>query len=175
MAEPSERPKNSNFGSGPCAKRPGWNVEAVADAAVGRSHRSSVGKSKLKFCCTETKAMLGLPDDYLVGIVPASDTGAVEMVMWSMLGPRPVDICYFETFGKLWYDDAVDQLKLDNVREFAAPFGPGHPHLVPYSPSPVLPWQLRPLASPPPAPRRRPQARCRTSLAPTRRTTSFSR
>lgn len=121
--QPTDRPSCASFGSGPCTKRPGWTFEAVQDAPLGRSHRSAIGKAKLKACCEETKAILGLPDDYLVGVVPASDTGAVEMVMWSMLGPRPVDICYWETFGKTWYDDAVNQLKLEGVREFCAPFG----------------------------------------------------
>ena len=118
--EPKVRPNNPNFGSGPCAKRPGWTGDAISDAALGRSHRSSLGKAKLAeairrdaraarpvhscsgrgaWCSQaidETHALLGLPKDYLVGIVPASDTGAVEMVMWSMLGERPVDICHWE-------------------------------------------------------------------------------
>jgi phosphoserine aminotransferase len=136
--KPGDRPTCANFGSGPCTKRPGWTFEAVKDAPLGRSHRSNIGKAKLKACCDETKAILGLPDDYLVGVVPASDTGAVEMVMWSMLGSRPVDICYWETFGQTWYDDAVNQLKLDGVREFSAPFG-AHPR-----------QRRRPAAAPPP-------------------------
>jgi len=121
--QPTHRPSCANFGSGPCTKRPGWSFDALSASALGRSHRSALGKAKLKACCDETKQILGLPDGYLVGVVPASDTGAVEMVMWSMLGPRPVDICYWETFGKTWYDDAVNQLKLEGVREFSAPFG----------------------------------------------------
>lgn len=99
MQKPTVKPARAAFGSGPCPKRPGWTLDALADAPVGRSHRSAIGKAKLKQAIDETKALLGLPDDYLVAIVPASDTGAVEMVMWSMLGSRPVDICHWETFG----------------------------------------------------------------------------
>mmetsp|Transcript_10317 Transcript_10317/g.22453 ORF Transcript_10317/g.22453 Transcript_10317/m.22453 type:complete len:391 (-) Transcript_10317:217-1389(-) len=122
-AEPSVRPNNPNFGSGPCAKRPGWELNALKDAALGRSHRSSLGKAKLAASLEQTHALLGLPKDYLVGIVPASDTGAVEMIMWSMLGERPVDICHWESFGKTWYDDAVKELKLENVNDISADFG----------------------------------------------------
>ncbi|KAG8461245.1 hypothetical protein KFE25_002434 [Diacronema lutheri] len=113
MQKPTTKPINPAFGSGPCPKRPGWSLAALADAPMGRSHRSTVGKAKLKKAIDETKALLKLPDDYLVAIVPASDTGAVEMVMWSMLGPRPVDICHWETFGGEWFTDAAQQLKLD--------------------------------------------------------------
>ncbi|EOD07939.1 hypothetical protein EMIHUDRAFT_438446 [Emiliania huxleyi CCMP1516] len=121
--EPKVRPNNPNFGSGPCAKRPGWTGDAISDAALGRSHRSSLGKAKLAEAIDETHALLGLPKDYLVGIVPASDTGAVEMVMWSMLGERPVDICHWESFGTTWYSDAVKELKLEKVTNIKAEFG----------------------------------------------------
>jgi len=150
--QPTVRPKVANFGSGPCTKRPGWTLDALKDAPLGRSHRSTIGKIKLKACCEETKAILGLPDDYLVGVVPASDTGAVEMVMWSMLGPRPVDICYWETFGKTWYSDAVDELKLENVRKIDAPFGaPAGVVAPPYYCAPVCSAGLT-APSPPRAP-----------------------
>jgi phosphoserine aminotransferase len=119
-SKPSETPACPNFSSGPCAKRPGWTLDALKDATTGRSHRSSAGKSKLEQCCDLTHEILGLPKDYVVGIVPASDTGAVEMVMWSMLGERPVDICHWESFGKGWLDDAVKELKLENVNEITS-------------------------------------------------------
>jgi len=120
MRQPKTKPSCPNFSSGPCAKRPGWNLKALGDAALGRSHRSSLGKKKLAQAIDLTKEILQLPEDYLVGIVPASDTGAVEMVMWSMLGCKPVDICYWEAFGKGWYDDAINELKLENVNKITS-------------------------------------------------------
>jgi phosphoserine aminotransferase len=123
MAKPSIRPGCPNFASGPCAKRPGWSPAALADAALGRSHRAKIGKDKLKQVIDETKALLGLPADYLAGIVAASDTGAVEAALWSLLGPRPVDVFAWESFGKDWVTDCVKQLKLPQVRSFAADFG----------------------------------------------------
>merc|ERR1712087_471264 len=122
-SEPTLKPGSANFGSGPCAKRPGWNFEALNEAPLGRSHRSSLGKAKLTAAIEGTHSLLGPPKDYLVGIVPASDTGAVEMVMWSMLGERPVDLCYWESFGKTWYEDATKELKLENVTQICADFG----------------------------------------------------
>jgi phosphoserine aminotransferase len=116
--KPTVRPVCANFGSGPCAKRPGWSLDALAGAALGRSHRSALSKGKLEKAITQTKELLPLPLGYEVGIVPASDTGAVEMVMWSMLGPRPVDLCHWEHFGSEWFTDAVKQLQLKDVRDF---------------------------------------------------------
>ena len=121
--KPSRLPDCISFGSGPCRKRPGWSLDALADAPVGRSHRSTIGKAKLKKALVDTKRILRLPDDYLVGIVPASDTGAFEMAMWSMLGARPVDVCHWETFGKGWMTDAVNELKLKDVTKFGADWG----------------------------------------------------
>lgn len=121
--KPAIRPQNPNFGSGPTSKRPGWSLAGLKDAAIGRSHRSSVGKAKLKEVIDRSKAMLGLPEDYLLGIVPASDTGAFEMAMWSMLGARPVDVLAFESFGKGWLTDATKQLKLSPLNELSADYG----------------------------------------------------
>lgn len=112
-AMPTVKPDSPNFGSGPCKKRPGWTPEALADGALGRSHRSALGKAKLKEAIEMSKELLGLPEGYHLGIVPASDTGAYEMAMWSMLGSRPVDMCYWESFGKGWMTDATAQLKLN--------------------------------------------------------------
>lgn len=121
-SKPTTKPASPCFSSGPCKKRPGYVLEdALADAPLGRSHRSTLGKAKLAEAIQRTKDVLQIPDDYRVAIVPASDTGAVEMVMWSMLGLLPVDLCYWESFGKGWLTDAVSHLKLDNVTEFAAP------------------------------------------------------
>jgi phosphoserine aminotransferase len=120
---PSVRPGNPQFGSGPTTKRPGWSLSALVDAALGRSHRSALGKSKLKRAIDETRELLELPSDYLVGIVPGSDTGAYEMAMWSVLGARPVDVFHWESFGKGWLTDAKKHLKLPQVHEYSAPYG----------------------------------------------------
>ena len=122
-AQPAARPVNPCFSSGPCAKRPGWSLQNLENAFLGRSHRAKGGKAKLKDAIERTKAILGVPEDYLVGIVPASDTGAVEMAMWTMLGARPVDLLAFESFGAGWVSDAVKQLKLADARVLEAPYG----------------------------------------------------
>ena len=123
MTTPSVRPNNPNFSSGPCAKRPGWDAGALANALVGRSHRSKEGRARLKDVIARSRAVLGLPDDYLLGIVPASDTGAVEMALWSILGSRGVDVFAWESFGEGWITDIVKQLKLTDVRSFTADYG----------------------------------------------------
>jgi phosphoserine aminotransferase len=123
IAAPAVRPRSANFSSGPCAKRPGWTLKALADAPLGRSHRAKVGKSKLKQAIDLTREILQVPADYRIGIVPASDTGAVEMAMWSLLGARGVDVLAWESFGEGWVTDIVKQLKLSDVREFKAPYG----------------------------------------------------
>jgi phosphoserine aminotransferase len=121
---PEVRPRRPEFSSGPCAKRPGWSAEAVvARAFLGRSHRAGGPKAQLKAVIDRTAALLGVPAGYRVGIVPASDTGAVEMAMWSMLGARPVDMLAWESFGSGWVTDVVKQLKLDDVRVIEAPYG----------------------------------------------------
>ena len=112
-ARPEARPARNHFSSGPCAKRPGWSPDILADAVLGRSHRSKPGKARLQLAIDRTRAVLQVPDTHLIGIVPGSDTGAVEMAMWSMLGPRPVQLLAFESFGKDWVTDALKQLKLD--------------------------------------------------------------
>ena len=121
--KPTLKPKNPNFSSGPCSKRPGYTVSALADTPFGRSHRSTVGKAKLEESIEKTKKLLNIPDDYKVGIVPASDTGAFEMAMWSMLGQRGVDVLYWESFGKGWAGDIQKQLKLSNVNILEADYG----------------------------------------------------
>ncbi len=121
--KPEIRPKNPEFSSGPCKKRPGWHTGVLRTDVLGRSHRSKLGKHRLAEAIDKTKSILHIPDDYLVGIVPASDTGAYEMAMWSMLGCKPVDACYWESFGKGWFGDVKKHLKLDNVTEFSAPYG----------------------------------------------------
>jgi phosphoserine aminotransferase len=123
LPRPDARPANPNFSSGPCAKRPGYDLAALQADTLGRSHRSALGKSVLGRVCAQTAEMLGLPEGYRVGVVPASDTGAFEMAMWSMLGARPVDVFSWESFGKGWAGDITQQLKLENVRSFTAPYG----------------------------------------------------
>ncbi len=117
--QPAARPDNPRFSSGPCAKPPTFSLDALSGAPLGRSHRAADGKAKLKQAIDETRALLGVPDDYRIGIVPASDTGAYEMAMWTMLGARPSETLAWESFGKGWVTDAVKQLKLDDntVRE----------------------------------------------------------
>jgi len=120
---PAVRPARPFFSSGPCAKRPGWTTQVLDTALLGRSHRSGPGKAKLKSAIDRTKKLLGIPDGYRVGIVPASDTGAVEMAMWSMLGPKPVDCFAWESFGEDWITDTIKQLKVEGSRVFKAPYG----------------------------------------------------
>jgi len=123
MEKPSIKTKCPNFSSGPCAKRPGWTVDALKSALVGRSHRSKEGKARLNEVSERMKRVLGLPQDYRIGVVAGSDTGAVELAMWTMLGPRPVDIFGWESFGKGWITDAVKHLKLSGVNEYKADYG----------------------------------------------------
>lgn len=113
--KPPVKPKNPEFSSGPCKKRPGYSLANLRTDPLGRSHRSKLGKSRLQKAITDTKAILGVPDDYVCGIVPASDTGAYEMAMWNMLGERPIDACYWESFGKGWSDDAIKHLGLKDI------------------------------------------------------------
>ena len=120
---PAQKPNCANFSSGPCAKRPGWTPENLKNAALGRSHRAKVGKAKLKLAIDLTREILRVPADYRIGIVPASDTGAVEMALWSMLGARGVDMVAWESFGSTWVSDVVKQLKLADVRQLNADYG----------------------------------------------------
>ena len=122
-AKPAQRPARPEFSSGPCAKRPGWSPKNLASAVLGRSHRSKPGKSRLKRAIDRTREVLQVPDDYLIGITPGSDTGAVEMALWSLLGPRPVQLLAFESFGKDWATDVVKQLKLPDVEVLDAAYG----------------------------------------------------
>src|SRR3954463_4684786 len=122
VAKPASRPNVPHFSSGPCAKRPGWNPQNLKDAALGRSHRAKVGKAKLKLAIELTREVLEVPADYRIGIVPASDTGAVEMALWSLLGARPVTLLAWESFGEGWVTDVVKQLKLD-ATVIEAPYG----------------------------------------------------
>jgi phosphoserine aminotransferase len=121
--KPAIKPKCPNFSSGPCAKHPGFSLDELKDTPLGRSHRSSLGKAKLQESIEKSKKILGLPENYLVGIVPASDTGAFEMAMWSLLGPRGVDVLVWESFSQGWATDIEKQLKLPNTRVFKADYG----------------------------------------------------
>jgi phosphoserine aminotransferase len=123
IAKPSGRPIVPHFSSGPCAKRPGWSLQALTDAVLGRSHRSKIGKAKLKRAIDLTRDILEVPADYRIGIVPASDTGAVEMALWSLLGARPVTVLAWESFGEGWVTDIVKQLKLKDLTLFKAGYG----------------------------------------------------
>eukprot|EP00979_Chaetoceros_neogracilis_P017190 scaffold10188_cov280-Chaetoceros_neogracile.AAC.4 len=126
FSAPAVKPVNPEFSSGPCKKHPGYDMSKLDTQTHGRSHRSKIGKERLALAISETKEILKIPDDYLVGIVPASDTGAYEMAMWNMLGARDIDICHWESFGKGWFADAISHLKLRdtvNVEEFTADYG----------------------------------------------------
>jgi len=123
IEKPEIKTKCPNFASGPCAKRPGWSVNVLKNALVGRSHRSKEGKERIRELTTRIKNVLQLPQDYRVGIVAGSDTGAVELAMWTMLGPNPVDVFGFESFSKGWIKDIVEQLKLPNVNKYTADYG----------------------------------------------------
>jgi phosphoserine aminotransferase len=123
VTAPAVKPANPNFSSGPCAKRPGWTLEALAGALVGRSHRSKPGKARIQRAIDLTRDLLEVPADYKIGIVPASDTGAVEMALWSMLGARGVDMLAWESFGEGWVTDVTKQLKLEDVRILKAGYG----------------------------------------------------
>ena len=121
--KPSVKPARNQFSSGPCAKRPGWTLDALKGALVGRSHRAKPAKARIKQVIDKTRAILGVPADYKIAIVPASDTGAVEMMLWHTLGGRPVDMLAWESFGEGWVTDVVKQLKLKDARTLTAPYG----------------------------------------------------
>ncbi len=121
--KPTRKPASPHFSSGPCAKRPGWSARVLEDACVGRSHRSKDGRAKLREVIDRSRQLLGVPDDYRVGIVPASDTGAVEMALWSLLGERGVDVLAWESFSAGWVTDVQKQLELSDVRVFETPYG----------------------------------------------------
>jgi phosphoserine aminotransferase len=123
MPKPAAKPVNPCFSSGPCPKRPGWSVNALAPALVGRSHRSKEGKARLKQAIDRTREVLKVPAEYRIGIVPASDTGAVEMALWNLLGPRPVDVLAWESFGSEWVTDVTDSLRLAEARIFESSYG----------------------------------------------------
>ncbi len=123
MKKPTEKTINPNFSSGPCAKRPGWNLDKLKNSTLGRSHRSKESKAKLKFIIDKSKEILNLPDDYILGIMPGSDTGSIEAAMWCMLGKTGVDILAWENFGKDWVKDVVDQLKITDCNVYEAEYG----------------------------------------------------
>ena len=117
------KPNNPNFSSGPCAKRPGWNLQSLHDAPFGRSHRAKISKTKIQQVINQSKEILQIPNDYLVGIVPASDTGAFEMAMWTLLGQRAVDVLAWESFSSDWATDIIKQLKIEDHRLMEANYG----------------------------------------------------
>jgi len=123
LKKPAIRPANPRFSSGPCTKHPGWSLDGLKGALLGRNHRRPEAKARLELALTRTRELLELPADYLVAIVPASDTGAVEMALWSLLGPRGVDVLAWEAFSRDWVTDIVEQLKLSDVRALLAPYG----------------------------------------------------
>ncbi len=123
IQQPAMRPADPRFSSGPCKKHPGWDFKTLSSALLGRSHRSAPGKARLAQAIEETRTLLGVPEDYRIGIVPASDTGAMEMALWSLLGTHPVDVLAWESFGKGWVTDITDQLKLDDVNVLEAAYG----------------------------------------------------
>ncbi len=123
MAAPATRPARPHFSSGPCAKRPGWSVDGLAEAMTGRSHRAGPAKARIQEVSDRSRAILGIPDDWKLGLVPGSDTGAVEMALWSLLGARGVDLLAWESFGSGWVTDVVKQLKLEDVRTHEADYG----------------------------------------------------
>ena len=123
MAAPATRPARPHFSSGPCAKRPGWSVDGLADAMTGRSHRAGPAKARIQEVSDRSRAILGMPDDWKLGLVPGSDTGAVEVALWSLLGARGVDLVAWESFGSGWVSDVVKQLQLEDVRKHEADYG----------------------------------------------------
>src|SRR6202795_636841 len=137
-AKPASRPNVPHFSSGPCAKRPGWNAQNLKDAALGRSHRAKIGKAKLKLAIELTREVLQVPAGYRIGIVPASDTGAVEMALWSLLGARPVTTIAWESFGEGWASDIVKELKLKDVSKLHAGYGQIPPPSRPAPPSDIV-------------------------------------
>jgi phosphoserine aminotransferase len=138
---PDVRPANPNFSSGPCAKRPGYSLDALAGALLGRSHRAAAPKARLVEAIQRSRAILGIPPDWRLGIVPASDTGAIEMALWSLLGARGVDVVAFESFGAGWANDILNQLKLKDARLIQAPYGKlGDPDAVDFSHDVVFTW-----------------------------------
>src|SRR6201993_1534632 len=141
-AKPASRPTVPHFSSGPCAKRPGWSSQNLKDALLGRSHRSKPGKAKLKRAIDLTREVLQVPADYRIGIVPASDTGAIEMALRYLVGPRPVTMLAWESFGEGWVSDVVKELKLKNVTTLKAGYGE-LPDLSKVDPARdgVLPWK----------------------------------
>ena len=139
--KPNQRPKRPHFSSGPCAKHPGWKLDLLAGAEVGRSHRSKPGRAKLQEVIERSRRVLEIPDDYRVGIVPASDTGAMEMVLWSMLGARGVDILAWESFGSQWVNDVIAQLGLHNAEAWVAEYGElPDLHEIGFQNDVVFPW-----------------------------------